>query len=128
MALFGSDKSRLYSRAESTVKRSGIRILAGSTKLGHDRRQPHSPVANLTYTGCKRRVKGVFGLTAALKRVLRIVGGMLLLIGGLIGWILPVIPGWPLVIPGLMLLSHEFHWARRLLAWLKSKMPKQSSS
>ena len=67
-------------------------------------------------------------MAAALKRLLRIIGGMLLLIGGLIGWILPVVPGWPLVIPGLMLLSHEFHWARRLLTWLKSKMPKQSSS
>jgi len=76
------------------------------------------------YHACEGRDR----VTAALKRVLRIIGGLLLLIGGLIGWILPVIPGWPLVIPGLMLLSHEFHWARRLLAWLKSKMPKHSSS
>ena len=67
-------------------------------------------------------------MTAALKRVLRIIGGMLLLIAGLIGWVLPVIPGWPLVVPGLMLLSHEFQWARKLLAWLKSKLPKQRSS
>jgi uncharacterized protein YqgC (DUF456 family) len=61
---------------------------------------------------------------AVLKRCARIAAGIILLIAGLIGWVLPIIPGWPLIIPGLMLLSHEFHWARRLLAWLKSKLPK----
>ena len=62
-----------------------------------------------------------------LKRSVRIGFGFLLLLGGLIGWLLPVIPGWALVIPGLLLLSKEFHWARRLLAWLRSHFPKQAA-
>ncbi len=52
---------------------------------------------------------------------------MAMLLAGIVGWVLPVIPGWALFIPGLILLSHEFHWARRLLAWLKSKLPNQSA-
>jgi uncharacterized membrane protein YbaN (DUF454 family) len=58
-----------------------------------------------------------------LKRWLRIVAGMLMLAVGVAGWALPIIPGWAFVIPGLMLLSHEFHWARRLLNWLRSRLP-----
>jgi uncharacterized membrane protein YbaN (DUF454 family) len=58
-------------------------------------------------------------------RVARIGGGLALLIVGLAGWILPVIPGWPFVIPGLILLGEEFHWARRTLAWLKKFKPKK---
>ena len=61
-------------------------------------------------------------------RTLRVAFGFLLLAGGLIGWILPLIPGWALVIPGLLILGREFHWARRLLAWLRSFMPKNVSN
>lgn len=67
------------------------------------------------------------GLKATLKRWLKIISGMIMLIVGIIGWLLPVIPGWAFFIPGLILLSTEFHWARRLLAWLKSKFPKQTT-
>lgn len=59
-------------------------------------------------------------------RWVRITGGLLLLLGGLLGWALPVVPGWALVIPGLILLSREFHWAKRLLEWLRSRLPKKS--
>ena len=52
-------------------------------------------------------------------------GGALLLVG-LLGWALPIIPGWLFVIPGLMLLAREFHWARRLLGWFKSRLPKKT--
>jgi uncharacterized protein YqgC (DUF456 family) len=62
----------------------------------------------------------------ALLRLARIVGGSALLIVGLIGWLLPVIPGWLFVIPGLILLGEEFHWARRTLTWLKSFRSKKS--
>ena len=61
-------------------------------------------------------------------RAARIAGGSLLLIVGLAGWILPVIPGWPFVIPGLILLGEEFHWARRSLEWLKKVRPKKKPS
>ncbi|MBI3894821.1 MAG: PGPGW domain-containing protein [Acidobacteria bacterium] len=61
-----------------------------------------------------------------MKRGLRVVGGMTMLIVGLAGWVLPIIPGWLFVIPGLMLLGREFHWARRTLEWLKTRLPKKS--
>ncbi|MBI4443361.1 MAG: PGPGW domain-containing protein [Acidobacteria bacterium] len=61
-----------------------------------------------------------------LKRGLRIGAGMVMLLIGLVGWALPLFPGWLFVIPGLVLLAREFHWARRLLAWLKARIPKRS--
>ena len=60
-------------------------------------------------------------------RTLRISFGFLLLATGLVGWLLPIIPGWALVIPGLLLLSREFRWARRLLRWLRSRFPRPSA-
>jgi len=62
-----------------------------------------------------------------LKRWLRIVGGFLLVLVGLLGLALPILPGWIFVIPGLMLLAREFHWARRLLERFKSYLPKKSA-
>jgi hypothetical protein len=50
-----------------------------------------------------------------------------MLAAGMVGWLLPIIPGWLLVIPGLLLLSKEFHWARRLLDWVRARLPKKSS-
>jgi uncharacterized protein YqgC (DUF456 family) len=61
-------------------------------------------------------------------RIVRVAGGSALLIVGLAGWILPVIPGWPFVIPGLILLGEEFHWARRTLEWLKKLWPKKTQT
>jgi uncharacterized membrane protein YbaN (DUF454 family) len=42
------------------------------------------------------------------------VGGISLVVG-LIGWFLPLMPGWPFVIAGLAILAGEFAWARKLL-------------
>lgn len=61
-----------------------------------------------------------------MKRWLRIVGGVAMLVVGLAGWVLPIVPGWLFVIPGLMLLGREFHWARKTLQWLKNRLPKKS--
>ena len=44
---------------------------------------------------------------------------------GLVLVVLPIVPGWWLVIPGLMLLGREFHWARRLLERVKSRLPQK---
>ncbi|NNC40795.1 MAG: hypothetical protein HKN95_08890 [Acidimicrobiia bacterium] len=46
--------------------------------------------------------------------ILSAAGGLLLLVG-LLGWFLPLMPGWPFVIAGLAILAGEFVWARRLL-------------
>jgi len=40
---------------------------------------------------------------------------------GIIGLIMPIMPGWIFLIPGLVILSDYFPWARRLLDWAKEK-------
>ena len=55
------------------------------------------------------------------RAILRIAAGIGLLIVGIIGLILPVMPGWIFVIPGLMMLSDYFPPAKRLLDWAKAK-------
>jgi uncharacterized membrane protein YbaN (DUF454 family) len=54
-------------------------------------------------------------------RVVRHVWGWVLLLLGIIGLIMPVMPGWVFLIPGLVILSDYFEWARRLTAWAKAK-------
>ncbi|MGH8927074.1 MAG: PGPGW domain-containing protein [Acidimicrobiia bacterium] len=54
-------------------------------------------------------------------RVVLVMVGTILLVGGLIGLLLPVVPGWLMIIPGLAILGTEFVWARRLLDSAKSK-------
>ena len=41
--------------------------------------------------------------------------GSLILAGGLLGLVAPILPGWALIFVGLGLLATEFTWARRLL-------------
>jgi uncharacterized protein YqgC (DUF456 family) len=60
------------------------------------------------------------------KRWLRIAAGGVLVLAGLLGLALPIVPGWVFVIPGLMLLGREFAWARRVLQWLKNRMPRKA--
>ncbi|HEU0119103.1 MAG TPA: PGPGW domain-containing protein [Bryobacteraceae bacterium] len=55
------------------------------------------------------------------RAVLRIASGIGLLIVGIIGLILPVMPGWVFVIPGLMILADYFPPVKRLLDWAKAK-------
>jgi uncharacterized protein (TIGR02611 family) len=54
-------------------------------------------------------------------RIILVMVGTILLVGGLIGLLLPVVPGWLMIIPGLAILGTEFVWARRLLDTAKSK-------
>ena len=52
----------------------------------------------------------------------RLLGWTCILIG-IPGLILPILPGIPLVIFGIVLLSREHHWAHRLVVWGKSRLP-----
>jgi uncharacterized membrane protein YbaN (DUF454 family) len=55
------------------------------------------------------------------RAVLRIMSGIGLLLIGIVGLILPVMPGWIFVIPGLMILADYFPPIKRLLDWAKAK-------
>ena len=56
-----------------------------------------------------------------LRRTLRLVSGVGLVILGIVGLILPVMPGWIFLIPGLVILSDFFPPLRRVLEWAKRK-------
>ena len=48
--------------------------------------------------------------------------GILLLVLGFIGGLIPLLQGWVLGIPGLILLSKHFPPAKKLLNWIKSRL------
>lgn len=56
------------------------------------------------------------------KRVAIGIVGTLLVVAGLVFVPLPIVPGWAVVILGLVVLSTEFDWARHLLENLKSRL------
>jgi len=54
-------------------------------------------------------------------------GGIALVSLGLIGLILPIVPGWLFLVPGLVLLGERYDWARRLVSWAKQKVKMKAS-
>jgi|TARA_B110000263_G_scaffold66122_1_gene57092 hypothetical protein len=56
-----------------------------------------------------------------IKHAFKISLGILLVIIGLIGGLIPIFQGWMFGIPGLIILSNYFPPAKRLLEWSKSK-------
>ena len=55
-------------------------------------------------------------------RIVVVIVGVLLLLLGVLGWLLPLMPGWVLVIGGLATLAGEFAWARRLLDGARARL------
>jgi hypothetical protein len=62
-----------------------------------------------------------------LVRIGRIAGGSVLLLVGIAGLALPVLPGWLFIIPGLGLLSFDVPFAARLLERVKDRIPQDES-
>ena len=56
-----------------------------------------------------------------MKHTLRIVLGIILVIIGLIGGLIPIFQGWLFGIPGLIILADYFPPIKRLLIWAKKK-------
>ena len=40
---------------------------------------------------------------------------------GVVGVLVPILPGIPLLIIGLVLLSTQYHWAHRAMVWMKAR-------
>ncbi len=59
-------------------------------------------------------------------RLLRILSGFGLVLLGILGLILPIMPGWVFLIPGLVILADYFPPIRRLLNWAKRKFEQQT--
>ena len=54
----------------------------------------------------------------------RAMGGWTCLFLGILGLALPVIPGIPLLVVGLVALSPNYPWARSSLRWMKERIQK----
>ena len=57
----------------------------------------------------------------ALKKAVRITTGIGLVLLGIAGIVLPIMPGWVFLIPGLVILADYFPPVRRLVDWAKRK-------
>lgn len=55
-------------------------------------------------------------------RIWRELVGWSCLVIGVLGIILPIIPGIPFLVVGLAALSTEYRWVRSLLVWMKRKL------
>lgn len=56
-----------------------------------------------------------------MSKLLEVAAGVGLILVGIVGLILPIMPGWVFIIPGLLILGRHFHWANRLVEWAKKK-------
>ena len=56
-----------------------------------------------------------------LRKILRISAGVGLILVGIVGLILPIMPGWVFIIPGLVILAEYSTRIKRLLDWAREK-------
>ena len=61
-------------------------------------------------------------------RLLRIGAGTILLLIGLAGLLLPILPGWLLILVGLSLLGVRIPYADRLLKYARGKLSRQKAA
>ena len=54
-----------------------------------------------------------------MKKTFEIVAGVILVIVGLIGGLIPIFQGWMFGIPGLLLLAKHFKLFKKILQWAK---------
>ncbi len=54
-------------------------------------------------------------------KLLRLISGVFLVLLGLAGLVLPIMPGWVFLIPGLIILGDYFPPVKRLLHWAREK-------
>ena len=54
-------------------------------------------------------------------RILNLTVGWTFILLGIAGVVLPVLQGFLFFVVGLLFLSKEYHWAHRLLVWIKEK-------
>ena len=63
-----------------------------------------------------------------MKHTLRITFGIILVIIGMIGGLIPIFQGWIFGIPGLIILADYFPPIKKVLNWAKSKYGKNSKN
>lgn len=56
-----------------------------------------------------------------MRKIFRIAAGIGLVLLGIVGLILPIMPGWVFLIPGLLILADYFPAVHKLVLWAKKK-------
>lgn len=59
-----------------------------------------------------------------IKHILILTGGWIFIILGIFGLFLPFLQGVLFLIIGFYLLSHEYHWAKKIFGMLKNRYPR----
>ena len=67
-------------------------------------------------------------MNARVKRVLILIVGWCFILLGIVGLFLPILQGVLFLLIGLIILSSEYVWAHHLLARLRQRFPKLSST
>ena len=62
-----------------------------------------------------------------MRDIIKIALGIILIIIGLIGGLIPVFQGWLFGIPGLIILANYFPPAKRILIWMKKRLKKNTN-
>jgi uncharacterized membrane protein YbaN (DUF454 family) len=60
-----------------------------------------------------------------LAHAFKLISGIFLVLLGIVGLILPIMPGWVFLIPGLVILSDYIPPLRRVLDWAKRKFDEE---
>jgi uncharacterized membrane protein YbaN (DUF454 family) len=63
-----------------------------------------------------------------LYRLVKLIGGWILVILGVVGWFMLIVPGTPLIILGLTVLSGESPWVRKKIEAAKLRFPRLAAS
>lgn len=66
-------------------------------------------------------------ITKTVKKTIKVVAGVVLVVIGLIGGLIPIFQGWMFGIPGLLLLSSVFPPLRKWLDKMKAKIKKKEN-
>jgi hypothetical protein len=61
------------------------------------------------------------GALSSTRKIIRVTLGAGLVLLGVVGALLPIVPGWMFMIPGLLILAEFFPGVRRLVDWAKAK-------
>jgi len=56
-------------------------------------------------------------------RIVRVISGILVIILGVVGLLLPIFPGWVVIVLGAVLLSFDIPLFKRLVCWIERQFP-----
>lgn len=80
---------------------------------------PYPDFLTILSAGIFYQIKLQIGKSNKALHFFKKIGGILMIIIGIIGWLIPVIPGWPLLIPGIILVAPEY--GEKVKSWFEKR-------